>query len=105
MKKETTSNTTSYIELGLEKEQPLQDKGMSIQDLVAKHMNEGENMAKMSFKGQHENLIFILEVIREEKEELSYNEDIISRNNEELEKLTRGDDNAQDLKALVVMEN
>ena len=36
---------------------------------------------------------------------LSYNEDITSRNNEELEKLTRGDDDAQDLKALVVMED
>ena len=39
------------------------------------------------------------------EEYLSYNEDITSRNNEELEKLTRGDDDAQDLKALVVMED
>ena len=80
---------------------------MSIQELVAKHMNERENMAKMSFEGQHESLPSILEVIREEEEEedLSYNKDITSRNNEELEKLTRGDDDAQYLKALVVMED
>ena len=67
-------------------------------------MNEGENMAKISFEGEHESMSFILEVIREE-EDLSYNEDIASRNNEELEKLTRGDDDAQDFKALVVMED
>ena len=36
---------------------------------------------------------------------MRYNKDITSRNNEELEKLTRGDDDAQDLKALVVMED
>ena len=78
---------------------------MSIQELVAKHMNEGENMAKMSFEGQHESLTSILEVIMEEEEEnLSYNKDITSRNNE-LKKLTRGDGDAQDLKALVVMED
>ena len=88
-----TPKATSYTQLRLEKEQLLQEKGMSIQELVAKHMNEGENMAKMSFEGQHESMSFILEVIREE-EDLCYNEDITSRNNEELEKLTRGDDDA-----------
>ena len=62
-------------------------------------------MAKMSFKGQHESFPSILEVIREEKEDLSCTEDITLRNNEELEKLTSGDDDAQDLKALVVMED
>ena len=71
---------------------------MSIQELVAKHMNEGENIAKMSFEGQHESLPSILEVIREE-EDLSYNKDITSRNYKELEKLTRGDDDVQALKA------
>ena len=69
------------------KEQPLQEEGMSIQELVAKHINEGESIAKMSFEEQHESLPSILEVIREDK-------DITSRNNEELEKLTRGDDDA-----------
>ena len=91
---------TSYTQLRLEKEQPLQEKGMSIDAIVAKHMNEGENMAKMSFEGQHESLASILEVIREE-EDLSYNKDITSRNNEELDKLTRGDDGARDWKAFV----
>ena len=63
---------------------------MSIQDLVAKHMNEGKNMVEMSFEGQHESLPSILEVIREEEEDLSYNKNITSRNNEKLEKITRG---------------
>ena len=85
LEEKMTLKTTSYTQLGLEKEQPLQEKGMSIQELVAKHMNERENMAKMSFEGQHESLTSILEVIREE-EDLSYNEDITSRNNEELRK-------------------
>ena len=67
---------------------------MSIEELVTKHMNDGENMAKMYFKGQDESLSSILKVIREEEEDLSYNEDITSRNNEELENLTRGDDDA-----------
>ena len=46
-------------------------------------MDEGENMAKISFEGQHESLPSILVAIREEKEEdLTYNKDITSRNNE-----------------------
>ena len=61
---------------------------------MAKHKNEGENMTKMSFEGQHESLPSILEVIREEEEDFSYNKDITSRNNEELEKIIRGDDDA-----------
>ena len=62
-------------------------------------------MAKMSFEGQHDSLSSILEVIREEKEDLSCTEDITLRNNEELEKLTSGDDDAKELKSLVVMED
>ena len=105
LKKEMTLKATSYTQLVLEKEQPLQEKEMSRQELVAIHMNDGENMDKMSFEGQHESLLSILEVIRDEEEDLSYNKDTTSRNNEELEKLIRGDDDAQDLKALVVMED
>ena len=60
---------------------------MSIQELAAKHMNEGKNMVNMSFEGQHESFQSILEVIREE-EDLSHNDEITSRNNE-LEKLQR----------------
>ena len=79
---------------------------MSIQELVAKHMNARENMAKISIEGQHESLSSILDVISEEEEEdLSYNEDMTSRNSEELKKLIKGDVDAQDLKALVVMED
>ena len=77
---------------------------MSIQELVAKHMNGEENMAKMSFEGQHKSLPSILEVNKED-EHLSCNKDITSRRKEELEKLTRGDDDVQDLKAIVVMED
>ena len=65
---------------------------MSIQELVAKHMNEGENMVEMSFKGHHESLPSHLEVIEEKN--LSYNEVVTSRSKEEHEKLTRGDDDA-----------
>ena len=68
---------------------------MSIQELVAKHMNEEEKMAKLSFEGQHESLPSILEVIREEEEDLSYNEDITSSNDGELEKLQRMENDAQ----------
>ena len=74
LEEDMTPKATSYTQLGLEKEQLQKEKGMSIQELVAKHMNEGENIAKMSFEGQHESMSFILEVIREE-EDLSYNEE------------------------------
>ena len=87
----------------MELQQPSMEKGKSIQELVAKQMNQGENVVEMFFEGQHENLPSLLEVM--EKEDLSYNEDITSGNNEELEKFTRGDDDAQDLKVLVVMEH
>ena len=50
LKEEMTPKFTSYTQIELEKKQPLQDKGRSIQELVAKHMNEGENMAKISFE-------------------------------------------------------
>ena len=76
---------------------------MNIQELVAKHINEGKNIVEMSFEGQHESLPSLLEVI--EEEDLSYNEVVASISKEELEKLTRGDDDVQDLKALVVMED
>ena len=51
----------------MELQQPPMEKGMSIQELVAKHMNEGKNMVEISFEGQHKSLPSILEVIREEK--------------------------------------
>ena len=42
LKEVMTQKATSYTQIGLEKEQSLQEKGMSIQELVATHMNEGE---------------------------------------------------------------
>ena len=98
-----TPKATSYTQLGLEKEQLLKEKGMSIQELVAKHMNEGENIAQMSFEGQHESISFILEVIIEE-EDLSYNEEITSRGNEEFEKLQRVENDAENSNDLVTKE-
>ena len=77
---------------------------MSIQELVAKHINEGKNMIELSFEGQHEKLPCILEV-NPEKEDLNYNEDITLRNNGELEKLKRVEDDAQELKDLFVKED
>ena len=51
---EMTPRATSCAHLGISIEQPPQEKGMSIQELVAKHMNEGKNMVNMSLEGQHE---------------------------------------------------
>ena len=39
---------TSYTQSKFEIHQPLQEKGMNIQELVAKHMNEEEKMKKLS---------------------------------------------------------
>ena len=77
---------------------------MSIQELVAKHMNEEEKMAKFSFEGQHESLPSILEVIRKE-EDLSYNEDITSSNDGEQEKLQIVENDAQEWKTLIAKED
>ena len=56
-------------------------------------MNKGENMVEMSSKGQQKNLPSNLEVIKKEYN-LHYNEDITSRNDEELEKLQRVENDA-----------
>ena len=94
---------TSYTQSKFEIHQPLQEKGMSIQELVAKHMNEEENMAKMSFEGQHGRLSSLFEVIKEES--LNYNEDVTLRSKDELEKFTTMEDDAQNSRILVVKEN
>ena len=83
MKEEIALMATSCSQLTLEKELPKQEESMSIQELVAKYMKEQENMAEMSFEGQHEGLPSTLKVNKEE-ESLSYNEEITSRDNEEL---------------------
>ena len=103
LEEEMTPMVTSCIESIIESNQPLQEKGMSIQELVAKHMNENENRDEMSFKRQQESLPSTLEVNKEE-ENLSYNEEIISRDNEELEKFQRVEKDAQTSKDLVAME-
>ena len=54
---------------------------MSIEELVAKYMKEQDNMATMSFRGQHKSSPSTLRVNIEE-ENLSYNEKITSRDNE-----------------------
>ena len=95
---------TSYTQSKFEIHQPLQEMGVSIQELVAKHMNEEERMEKLSFEGEQESLPSILEVIREE-EDLSYNEDITSSNDGELEKLQRVENDAQEWKTLVAKED
>ena len=66
---------------------------------MAKHVNEGKSMVEMSFEGQHEGLPSNLEVFKEE-ENLSYNEEITSRGNEELEKFQIVDNDAQKLETL-----
>ena len=58
IKEEMTPMATSYTQSKFEIHQPLQEKGMSVQEQVAKYMNEGENMVESSFKGQQKNLPF-----------------------------------------------
>ena len=95
---------TSGTQLTFEKEQPKEDESMSIEELVDKYMNEQENMATMSFEGQHESSPSTLGVNTEE-ENWIYNEEITSRGNEELEKLQKvEDDDAETSKDLVEKE-
>ena len=92
---------TSGTQLTFEKKHSKEEESMSIEELVSKYMNEQENMAIMSFEGQHESSPSTLEVNTEE-ETWSYNEEITSRGNEELEKLQKVEDNdAKTLKDLV----
>ena len=67
-------------------------------------MKEEENMVAMSFEGQHESLPSNFELSKD-KENLSYNEEITSRDNEELEKFQTVENDAQILETLVVMED
>ena len=103
VKEEMAPMATSCTQLVFEKEQPKQDESLSIQELMAKYMKEQENMAKMSFKGQHESLPSTLEV-NEEEENLNHNEEITLRGNEELEKLQRVKNDAETSKDLVEKE-
>ena len=101
LKKEMAPMATSGTQLTFEKEQPKEEESMSIEEIVEKYMNEQENMATMSFEGQHESSPSTLGVNTEE-ENLSYNEEITSRGNEELEKLQKvEDDDAETSKDLV----
>ena len=66
LKEEMAPMATSYTQLTFEKEQPKQEKSMSIQELVAKYTNENENMVEMHFKRQQVSLPSTLEVNIEE---------------------------------------
>ena len=104
LKEEMAPMATSGTQLTFEKEQLKGEKSMSIEELVAKYMNEQENMATMSFEGQHESSPSTLGVNTEE-ENWSYNEEITSRGNEELEKLQKVEDgDAETSKDLVEKE-
>ena len=67
LKEEMAPIATSGTQLTFEKEQPKEEESMSIEELVAKYMNEQENMATMSFEGQHENSPSTLGVNTEEE--------------------------------------
>ena len=54
LKEEMAPMATLGTQLTFEKEQPKEEENMSIEELVAKYMKEQENMATMSFEGQHE---------------------------------------------------
>ena len=102
--KEEMAPMANCTQFTFEKEQPKQEKSMSLQELVAKYTNENKNMVDMHFKRQQESLTSTLEVNKVE-ENLSYNEEITSSRNEELEKLQRVENDAQTLKNLVVKED
>ena len=104
LKEEMAPKATFYTQLGFEKEQPKEEESMSIEELVAKYMKEQENMATMSFEGQHESSPSTLGVNIEE-ENLRYNEEITSKDNEELEKFQTVENDAQILETLVVKED
>ena len=76
---------------------------MSIEELVVKYMKEQENRVAMSFEGQHESSSSTLRVNLEEKN-LSYNEEITSRGNKEIEKVQIVENDAKTLKDLVAKE-
>ena len=104
LKEEMAPMATSGTQLTFDKEQPKEEESMSIEELVAKYMNEQENMATMSFEGQHESSPSTLGVNTEE-ENWSYNEEITSRGNEEFEKLQKvEDDDVETSKDLVEKE-
>ena len=104
LKEEMAPMATYCTQLTFEKEQPKKEDSMSIEELVEKYMNEQENMATMSFEGHHESSPSTLGVNTEE-ETWSYNEEITSRGNEELEKHQNvKDDDAETLKDLVEKE-
>ena len=94
---------TYGTQLTFEKEQPKEEESTSIEELVEKYMKEQENMATMSFEGQHESSPSTLGVNTRE-ENWSYNEEITSRGNEELEKLQRVENDAETSKDLVAKE-
>ena len=104
LKEEMAPKATSYTQLGFEKEQHKEEESMSIEELVAKYMKEQENMATMSFEGQHESSPSTLRV-NIEQENLRYNEEITSKDNEELEKFQTVENDAQILETLVVKED
>ena len=104
LKEEMAPKATSYTQLGFEKEQPKEEESMSIEELVAKYMKEQEYMATMSFEGQHESSPSTL-VVNIEEENFRYNEEITSKDNEELEKFQTVENDAQILETLVVKED
>ena len=104
LKVEMAPMATSGTQLTFEKEQPKEEEIMSIEELVTKYMKERDNMTTMSFEGQHESFLSTLEVNKEE-ENSSYNEDIASRDNEELEKFQTMENDAQILETLAVKED
>ena len=66
LKEEMAQMATSSTQLTFEKEKPKEEESMSIEELMEKYMNEQENMATMSFEGQHESSPSTLRVNTEE---------------------------------------
>ena len=97
-----TPKAISHTQFDVKIEQYPHTKEMSIGELMVQHMNEEREMTKMSSKGQQRNLSTSLEVSPEE--EIEYYEDITLKSSGNLEKLQRIEDDAHELKDLVVKE-
>ena len=103
VKEEMAPMATLGTQLTFEEEQPKEDESISIEELVAKYMKKQDNTTTMSFEGQYENFPSTLGMNTKE-ENWSYNEEITSRGNAELEEFQSVENDAQILETLVLNE-
>ena len=67
LEEKKTPRATSYTQLEIELQQPLLEKGMSIQELMAKHMKKGKNMVECPLKDNMRACHLILRYLKRKK--------------------------------------